>query len=259
MNSTAVRYLALTLGVVLGILVGVVSCQRAQSAGIPYAPYVAGHRGVTGGTVPENSLAAFRAADAAGVNYLETDVRWTRDGHMVIMHDATVDSTTDCVGEVAKMTLAQLRACPLADGSPVPLLADLLALGTRAGLMVEVKAEDVTAAQARAYAAAVRSARVRVVTTSFSTATLRLVRAQGLVHTGRVTAKASPSVADVLAYGRYYAPEIAEVTPAEAKALRAAGVYVYGWHRAGQQDAAMERARALNLRGVIVDDPAQVL
>jgi glycerophosphoryl diester phosphodiesterase len=73
-------------------------------------PLVIAHRG-GGGEAPESTLAAYRAAVAldplAGV---EVDLRRSRDGHLVVMHDATVDRTTDGTGRVADLSLAELRA-----------------------------------------------------------------------------------------------------------------------------------------------------
>lgn len=70
--------------------------------------YVAAHRGWCA-RYPENTMEAFRAAIELGVDQIETDVRMTADGQLVLIHDATVDRTTDGSGSVCDMTLAQLR------------------------------------------------------------------------------------------------------------------------------------------------------
>ena len=70
---------------------------------------VIAHRGGSG-LGPENTLAAFRRSLAAGADVLEMDVRTTADGHLVVLHDATVDRTTDGRGAVKEMTLAQIKA-----------------------------------------------------------------------------------------------------------------------------------------------------
>jgi glycerophosphoryl diester phosphodiesterase len=59
---------------------------------------------------PENTLEAFGRATALGVDVLEGDLRFTADGEIVLMHDATVDRTTDGQGRVAELTLAELQA-----------------------------------------------------------------------------------------------------------------------------------------------------
>lgn len=72
-------------------------------------PRVMGHRGAAG-IAPENTLVSFRAASAAGADVLELDVHATKDGHLVVIHDPTVDRTTDGTGEVRGMTLEALRS-----------------------------------------------------------------------------------------------------------------------------------------------------
>lgn len=71
--------------------------------------YVAAHRGWRD-EYPENTMASFKAAVALGVDQLETDVRITLDGELVLIHDATVDRTTNGTGKVCEKTLAELRA-----------------------------------------------------------------------------------------------------------------------------------------------------
>jgi glycerophosphoryl diester phosphodiesterase len=74
--------------------------------------FVVGHRGAGGDLgriAPEDTLAAYRASIALGVDFVETDPRPTSDGVIVNMHDTTVDRTTDGTGEVAKMTFEELR------------------------------------------------------------------------------------------------------------------------------------------------------
>jgi glycerophosphoryl diester phosphodiesterase len=66
------------------------------------------HRGASG-TFPENTLSAFRAAIDAGAQMCELDVHLTSDGTVVVIHDDTVDRTTDGNGSVAAMTLAELK------------------------------------------------------------------------------------------------------------------------------------------------------
>jgi glycerophosphoryl diester phosphodiesterase len=66
------------------------------------------HRGASS-LAPENTIEAFRLAVEAGAGGLELDVHMTRDGHIVVIHDATVDRTTDGAGPVSEMTLDELR------------------------------------------------------------------------------------------------------------------------------------------------------
>lgn len=77
-------------------------------------PQVSAHRGAGGAELgrlaPENTLAAFRAAIALGVEYVETDPRPTADGVLINLHDPTVDRTTDGFGLAEEMTLAAVQA-----------------------------------------------------------------------------------------------------------------------------------------------------
>ena len=73
-----------------------------------FTAFVIGHRGTTV-DAPENTLTAFRVAAASGVHAVEFDVDFTKDGHAVIIHDTTVDRTTDGNGKVSEYTLAEIR------------------------------------------------------------------------------------------------------------------------------------------------------
>src|SRR5215216_7029064 len=59
---------------------------------------------------PENTLAAFRNAITHGADWLEFDVQMTKDGALVVIHDETVDRTTDGTGAVGNQTLEQIRS-----------------------------------------------------------------------------------------------------------------------------------------------------
>ncbi len=69
---------------------------------------IVGHRGARF-EAPENTLEGFRHAAALGITTIELDVHTTADGELVVIHDATVDRTTDGTGEVNKLTLAEIK------------------------------------------------------------------------------------------------------------------------------------------------------
>ncbi len=89
--------------------------------------YVAAHRGWCD-QYPENTMSAFRAAIDLGVDQLETDVRVTKDGELVLIHDATVDRTTNGTGRVCEFTLAELRSLDAGNGERIPTLTELMEL-----------------------------------------------------------------------------------------------------------------------------------
>lgn len=92
--------------------------------------------------LPENTLMAYRRAIELGVDYLESDVQRTRDGALVVMHDATVDRTTNGHGRVKDLTLAEIRALDAGQGEPVPLYSELVALAKSAGVGLLTEAKD---------------------------------------------------------------------------------------------------------------------
>lgn len=90
------------------------------------------HRGAME-THPENTLIAFREAVKAGAHMIELDVQLTKDKELVIMHDLTVDRTTDGEGKVSELTLAEIKKLdagsyksPGFSGEPVPTFMEAL-------------------------------------------------------------------------------------------------------------------------------------
>ncbi|MGQ9903118.1 MAG: glycerophosphodiester phosphodiesterase [Anaerolineae bacterium] len=87
-------------------------------------PLVIGHRGASA-HAPENTLAAFRLAREQGADGIEFDVKRCATGEVVIMHDATVDRTTNGRGNVHQLSLAELRRLDAGNGEHVPLLDEV--------------------------------------------------------------------------------------------------------------------------------------
>lgn len=140
---------ALVIGI-LGAVVGTGAAGPPAGAapGRPVTVYA--HRGGAG-LAPENTLAAFRQTHAQfgdrGV-WLELDTQLTADGQLIVLHDDTLDRTTDCSGPVDRLPLAAVVACDASESfpgwptfEPVPALRDVLVEGRDAGwrLMIEIK------------------------------------------------------------------------------------------------------------------------
>jgi glycerophosphoryl diester phosphodiesterase len=114
-------------------------------------PHVIAHRGFSG-VAPENTLAAFQKAIDVGADMFELDTLLSRDGHVVVIHDDTLDRTTNGVGPVAALTLAELRALDAGSwfsnafaGERIPTLEETLALAKNRILVnIEIKTEAVT-------------------------------------------------------------------------------------------------------------------
>lgn len=96
---------------------------------------------------PENTLIAYRTALDLGADYYEIDIRTTSDGKFVLMHDGSVDRTTNGRGEVSKMTFAEIRALDAGirkgrefEGTRVPTLDEGMdAAGKRGGVYLDCK------------------------------------------------------------------------------------------------------------------------
>lgn len=115
---------------------------------------VVAHRGALV-AAPENTIAAYRLAVEMAADAIELDVHLTRDGELAVIHDDTLDRTTDLTGSVAERTMDQLRAADAGyrfqarDGSfpyrgrglRIPTFGEVLAwLPPAMGLVVEIKA-----------------------------------------------------------------------------------------------------------------------
>lgn len=103
-------------------------------------PRIIGHRGARA-TAPENTLAGIRQAKREGADWVEFDVKLTADGQAILMHDATLERTTDGRGEVRRTSLAEIRKLdagikkgPAWKGEKVPTLVEALALMAELGM-----------------------------------------------------------------------------------------------------------------------------
>jgi glycerophosphoryl diester phosphodiesterase len=109
-------------------------------------PPIIGHRGARG-LAPENTLAGLRAAFAQGVFYVEIDAKLTADGVLILMHDETLERTTDGRGRVAETPYAVIqglnaaKSFPDAPAEAPPTLASVLALvqSVGGGINIEIK------------------------------------------------------------------------------------------------------------------------
>jgi len=114
------------------------------------------HRGASA-YAPENTLAAFRLADELGADWFELDCRFSSDDEVVVMHDDSVERTTDGEGHVRALTLAELKALdagswkgPEFAGERIPTLAEALDCAKDAiGVYIEVKGSADHALRAR--------------------------------------------------------------------------------------------------------------
>ena len=88
---------------------------------------IMGHRGAPADE-PENTLGSFARALAVGVAAVELDVQLTKDGRLAVIHDETLDRTTNGRGPVRDFTLAELKKLDAGRGEPVPSLEEVFDL-----------------------------------------------------------------------------------------------------------------------------------
>ena len=100
---------------------------------LPSDPQLIAHRGGPANE-PENTLSAFRNAIEVGADWIEMDVQRTQDGVLVVIHDETVNRTTDGTGRVGDLKLQQIRALDAGNGEQVPTFDEVIALAREAGV-----------------------------------------------------------------------------------------------------------------------------
>lgn len=170
---------------------------------------VIAHRGASA-YAPENTLAAFDLAIHLGCRHIELDIDFSSDGHLVVMHDDTVDRTTNGTGPVVSHTLAELRALDAG-----------FWFGTQfARERIPTFAEVLERYQGRVHIHTEIKGRVE----HLAPATADLVRQYGMVEHVTVTSFQQPRLAEMRAYAPelptgWLVSEVSEVTIAQAREL----------------------------------------
>ncbi|WP_338662835.1 glycerophosphodiester phosphodiesterase family protein [Pararoseomonas sp. SCSIO 73927] len=224
---------------------------------------------------PENSLQAFRQAIAAGADAVECDVHLSSDGVPMVMHDATLERTSNGTGPIAGWTAAELAEMKLvsADGEPPPRLSDLLSIvaGGRAGLQVEVKADgggrpdlallervlieldrhdlrgrtEIITFEAEVASAAVAAGGLQNVAWLFAPVMLRYLGAEGVVTIARRTGSTMVETHEAV------------LDPALLGVLRGAGLRVGAW--GANRAPAIRRMLEIGPDAFATDDPVLAL
>jgi glycerophosphoryl diester phosphodiesterase len=212
-------------------------------------PLVIAHRGDSAHR-PENTLASFQSALEVGADLVEFDVQRTKDGHAVVLHDVTVDRTTDGNGKITDMTLAQARALSAGyserfgtqySKERIPTLKEALELlRGRTRVMVEIKKESVGSSDAddgieSLIVEDVRRARMTedVVLISFERRALLRCKARAPeIRRGQLFYRAEPD--DVVAIAKevetdLVMPERSMLTEALRDGVQAAGLKMATW------------------------------
>ncbi|MFW9768353.1 MAG: glycerophosphodiester phosphodiesterase [Candidatus Thorarchaeota archaeon] len=108
-------------------------------------PVVIAHRGASA-KAPENTLMAFRTAWQLGAHMIELDVHESSDGHLVCIHDSSIDRTTKGTGEVSDLTLREIQEVDAGMGEKIPLLSEVLEFARgRIQVNIELKIPNIEA------------------------------------------------------------------------------------------------------------------
>lgn len=239
---------------------------------------VIGHRG-NAAHAPENTLESFRQAVALGVEALEFDVRLTADGHVVVLHDPTVDRTTDGHGAVAEMSLERVRALDAGarfagadpgryrgSGIRIPTFEEVLAQFPAMPLLIEIK--TATASGAVKHMIEQAGARTRCIVASFHSEALDPFRGSGIAVGSSRREMVRLLLPALLRLRRRRVGFDVQCMPAEThgvplpvagyvRILGSAGVPVHVW--TVDNPALARRFWKAGVRGIISNDPAAIL
>jgi glycerophosphoryl diester phosphodiesterase len=243
--------------------------QPKPSAGS--SPYVIAHRGISG-KAPENTMAAFEAAVATpGIDMIELDVRLTRDGEVVALHDRTLQRTSTGNGSARSYTAAELKQfdagswfSPEFSAQRIPTLREVIDLvRDRCWLNIEIKSDffhrEPEGLLERSVVETVKEAAYEehVLYSSFNHRLIANVKrmyphtATGVIYNiwhdfGRLPSKlAGRANASVFVCGRY------ELTPAMLRDARAHGLAVYVYTLNSRTD--VRKTVELGVDGILSD------
>ncbi len=221
---------------------------------------VTAHRGFSG-RHPENTLEAFRAAVEIGADLIEFDLRLTRDGQPIVLHDAGFERTAGRPGGPADYALADLRRFPGQDNpaTRIPTFAEVLdTISDRVGMNIQIKEDSDALLETvcRMFSAGNLYARAYLSLPSFEAAE-RVHRMDPAIErclTDRERSR-DPEALERLAKAgiRYVQPRARDVTPAFCRMARAMGFRANLFK--SNTDADNRRYIAMGIQGILTDYP----
>jgi len=220
---------------------------------------VIGHRGCGVGPI-ENTLRALREGLAAGADGVEFDVHASRDGEIVVIHDFTLERTTNGKGSVAQLTLAQLQRLDAGEGETIPTLDEVLdELKGYPKLLINVEIKPPSIEQKVLDILRRHHITERVVISSFLWAVLQEVRnldtkiATGLLYSYSLENPVQ-AAQDLGATALH--PEHVLVSEQLVSQCRQAHLLIYPW--TVDQEAHMRRMVGLRVDGIITNEPRRL-
>jgi glycerophosphoryl diester phosphodiesterase len=180
---------------------------------------------------PENTIRAIRRAIELRADMSEVDVHSTRDGHLVVIHDAEVDRTTNGKGIVREMSIQEIRKLDAGKGEKIPTLQEVLRVAKNTiGVMIEVKAIGIE----KPLLELIRSEGMsnQVIVTSFMSDVVRKIRElESKMSTGQIFSWKIPNIAKkaVELKTSIMVPAFELVTKEMVRELHEISIPVYAW------------------------------
>jgi glycerophosphoryl diester phosphodiesterase len=211
---------------------------------------VIGHRGAKA-LAPENTLEAIRVAAECEADAVEVDIRLSKDGILVLMHDETVDRTTHGQGKVENLDLAELQSEGLM-GRRVPTLGEAVALAVELGLEIIVEMKEEGIEELVAYELKGSKAMV----TSFFHSSLREVKAISRLKTGIIISSLPLRPVELAVWADADAIFSNRTNPRLFQEAHRRGIEVYPWAINSAEEATW--LLRLGADGLVTDDPCLI-
>ncbi|MFS0576794.1 glycerophosphodiester phosphodiesterase family protein [Sporosarcina sp. 179-K 3D1 HS] len=233
------------------------------------------HRGASG-HAPENTMAAFQKGVDMKADYIEIDVQMTKDGELVLIHDTTVDRTTDGIGYVGDLTFEAIRQLDAGSwfheeyaGEKVPTFDEVLdSFRGKTGILIELKAPELYPGIEEKVAVALIERNMhkpnnnKIIIQSFNHESMK--KSKELLPEVPHGVLAGPSWANVTdeqlaefaSYADYFNPNMNIVTPELVDRVHEVGMMIFPYTSRSQEQA--NHLFDLNVDGIVSDFPEHV-
>ncbi|MDN7246108.1 glycerophosphodiester phosphodiesterase [Planococcus shenhongbingii] len=228
------------------------------------------HRGASG-HAPENTMEAFQKGFEMKADYIEIDVQMTKDGELVVIHDTTVDRTTNGTGKVGDLTFEEIRQLDAGSwfsedyaGEKVPTFEEVLdAFRGKVGILIELKAPELYPGMEEKVADALIERNMdisnngKVIIQSFNHESMKKSKellpnlSHGVLAGASWANVTEEQLSQFAAYADYFNPNMNIVTDELVSDVHEAGMKIYPYTSRSQEQAL--RLFDLNVDGIITD------
>lgn len=233
------------------------------------------HRGASG-HAPENTMEAFQKGVEMKADYIEIDVQVTKDGELVVIHDTTVDRTTNGTGKVGDLTLEEIRQLDAGSwfsevyaGERVPTFEEVVdEFRGKVGILIELKAPELYPGVEKKIADTLIEQNMttpknnKIIIQSFNHDSMKKSKAllpnlsHGVLTGGSWADVTEEQLAQFATYADYFNPTMNIVTDELVSDVHEAGMDIYPYTSRSQEQAL--KLFDLNVDGIITDYPEHV-